>query len=208
MGSRVGVSVSASVRMIQELTQISPSLIHLKKQREHYRPFHKTMKTLWSPWRIEHVKNTTPASGCLFEPDGNHSSNKENLLLFRDKNTVVLLNRFPYTNGHLLVAPTRHVSCITELDDQETAFLFLMVKNATTILKKVFSPDGFNIGLNLQEPAGAGIADHIHIHIVPRWQGDHNFITVVGEIRTIPEHIDNTFDKLLPEFKHIARNRP
>lgn len=162
------------------------------------------MKTLWTPWRIEHVLGTTPkVEGCLFEPAGKGRSKKNELLLFRNQDVVVLLNRFPYTNGHLLVAPARHLRCITELSTAENLALMAMIKEATTILKKHLNPDGFNIGCNIGSEAGAGIADHLHFHIVPRWHGDHNFISVLADVRTIPEHIDTTFDKLLPDFSEL-----
>jgi ATP adenylyltransferase len=162
------------------------------------------MKTFWTPWRIEHVlgKVAKPV-GCLFEPEGTGSTSKKELLLYRDHQTLVLLNRFPYSNGHLLVAPVRHLSCITELTSAENFALMETVKGATAILKNQLDPDGFNIGCNIGATAGAGIADHLHIHIVPRWDGDHNFISVIADIRTIPEHIDATFDRLLPDFLNL-----
>ncbi len=159
------------------------------------------MKTMWCPWRIEHVLGKVPKPDhCLFEPAGDSLFSRKDLLLYRDLDTVVLLNRFPYANGHLLVAPVRHLSCITELTAHENSLLFEMVNVATIILKNHLHPDGFNIGCNIGSTAGAGIADHLHFHIVPRWEGDHNFITVVADIRSIPEHIEATFDKLLPDF--------
>ncbi len=163
------------------------------------------MKNLWTPWRIEHVLGNGPKTeGCLFEPDidcrNDYNNSKTALLLYRDSYTVVLLNRFPYTNGHLLVAPVRHVSCITDLAELENCRLMEMVQASTAILKNHLKPDGFNIGCNIGATAGAGIADHLHFHIVPRWDGDHNFISVIADIRTIPEHIDATFDRLFPDF--------
>lgn len=163
------------------------------------------MKTLWTPWRLEHVLGSAPKKdGCIFEPEGNSRSSKTELLLYRDTHTVVLLNRFPYANGHLLIAPSRHVGCITELRAEENHRLIDMVQKATAIVQKLFSPDGVNIGLNIGSAAGAGIADHLHYHLIPRWEGDHNFMAVIGEVRTIPEHIDATFDKLLPEFNTLT----
>lgn len=163
-----------------------------------------TTKNLWTPWRMTHVLGETkPLSHCLFEPPGNSVSDKKNLLLFRNSTVVILLNRFPYANGHLLVAPRRHVACLTELNEQEGSALFAATSESTDILKQHLHPDGFNIGCNLGSIAGAGIEDHLHFHIVPRWQGDHNFITVVSEIRTIPEHIDRTFDLLEPYFANL-----
>jgi len=155
---------------------------------------------------MEHVLGQTEKpQGCLFEPAGNWPQDRNSLLLFRDRMTVVLLNRFPYANGHLLVAPRRHTADICELSSDEQAALFAMLANSTAILRQHLSPDGFNIGLNLGPVAGAGIADHLHFHIVPRWQGDHNFMTVCAEIRTIPQHIEHTFDLLAPDFARLAQ---
>ncbi len=162
------------------------------------------MKTLWTPWRMEHVVgNTRKISGCLFEPPGNTPNNRERLLLFRDHLCVVLLNGFPYANGHLLVAPRRHIGDITDLNTEENSSLMALLQNSCTILRNHFKPDGINIGLNLGEVAGAGIADHLHFHVIPRWEGDHNFMTTVAEVRTIPQHIENTFDQLLPDFQTL-----
>jgi ATP adenylyltransferase len=164
------------------------------------------MKTLWTPWRIEHVLgNAQKTGGCIFEPADHTFADKKNLLLYRDTLVIVLLNRFPYSNGHLLVAPVRHVSSITDLSPQESAALMDMIKKSTTVLGKHLAPDGFNIGCNIGSIAGAGIADHLHFHIVPRWNGDHNFITVLADIRTIPEHIEATFDRLSADFLSLAQ---
>jgi ATP adenylyltransferase len=164
------------------------------------------MKTLWTPWRVEHVQGLAKKPDhCLFEPSGTASQDREQLLLHRDRNVVVLLNRFPYSNGHLLIAPCRHVSCLTDLDTNEAATLITMTQRATEILRRHLSPDGFNVGCNIGETAGAGIADHLHVHVVPRWRDDHNFITVIGEIRTIPEHLLITFDKLATDFLALPK---
>lgn len=165
------------------------------------------MKTLWTPWRVEHVLGDIPKhEQCLFEPEGDTICSKKDLLLYRDPHAVILLNRFPYANGHLLIAPVRHLDCISKLTVEENSILINMVKEATIILKRHLKPDGFNIGCNIGSTAGAGIADHLHFHIVPRWNGDHNFISVVADIRTIPEHIDATFDRLLPDFLDLHHN--
>jgi ATP adenylyltransferase len=159
------------------------------------------MNTLWTPWRMEHVLGTAPVlSGCLFEPSGTAIQDKTDLLLCRDALTVVLLNRFPYANGHLLVAPRRHLADLTELNGEENARLMAMLAASCTILRRHLRPHGINVGLNLGKIAGAGITDHLHFHIVPRWEGDHNFMTVCAEIRTIPQHIEQTFDLLGPDF--------
>ena len=120
---------------------------------------------------------------------------------------MVLLNRFPYANGHLLVAPSRHVGDISDLEQEEGAALFALLQDTVEILRKHFRPDGFNVGLNLGPVAGAGQPEHLHFHIVPRWEGDHNFMTVLAEVRTIPEHIENTFDLLLPDFQERLNSK-
>ncbi len=158
---------------------------------------------------MEHILGTADKpQGCLFEPPCSKSFSKKHLLLFQNSNLTVLLNRFPYANGHLLVAPKRHVADITDLTDHENNSLMKMLQQCCKILRKHFDPDGINIGLNLGEAAGAGIADHLHFHAVPRWNGDHNFITITADIRTIPQHIEHTFDQLLPDFHklHLLTN--
>lgn len=166
------------------------------------------MRNLWNPWREEHVLGRAEkADYCIFEPPTTASHSKEHLLLYRDSTVVILLNRFPYANGHLLLAPLRHVADLTELEPAESQALMELTTVCTAILRSELHCDGLNIGCNLGEVAGAGIASHLHIHIVPRWEGDHNFMTVVSEIRTIPIHIANTFDQLLPAFQQLYQIR-
>lgn len=159
------------------------------------------MKPLWTPWRMEHVLGKEPRSkNCIFEPTGHAPSDKSQLLLYRGAQVVILLNRYPYSNGHLLVAPVRHIASLTDLSEPECGALLSAVQKSTSLLQKHLNPDGFNIGCNIGTTAGAGIADHLHFHIVPRWDGDHNFICVLADTRTIPEHIDATFDRLAADF--------
>lgn len=155
---------------------------------------------------MEHVLGTAPhPSHCLFEPEGDQPHSRRLLVLYRDSGRLCLLNRFPYANGHLLVAPVRHAACVTDLEPKELHEVNDLVQQATQILREELAPDGFNIGLNLGRVAGAGIDDHLHYHIVPRWQDDHNFMTVLAEIRTIPEHLEITYDRLLPHFQRLYR---
>jgi len=142
-------------------------------------------------------------AGCLFEQTGDVSQDQAALLLYRTRLIVVLLNRFPYANGHLLVAPARHVADIDLLGEDERCSLMNMLADCTTILRNRLQPDGFNIGLNMGRVAGAGIDDHLHFHIVPRWQDDHNFMTVCADLRTIPQHIQHTFELLAPDFRRL-----
>ncbi len=162
-------------------------------------------KNLWTPWRMEHILGQAKkVTGCLFEPDCSEPQSKEHLLLYQDDLVTVILNRFPYANGHLLISPRRHVAELSDLSKQEKLALMEMTSTATEILKRHLSADGFNIGLNLGKVAGAGMADHLHFHVVPRWQDDHNFITVIADIRAIPQHIEETWEILAPDFKNIS----
>ena len=141
--------------------------------------------------------------GCIFEAGAGKKHEKESLLLYRDNQVVAFLNRYPYTNGHMLLAPSRHIADIDDMLPEENRALFALIRDSVAILRKHKIPDGFNIGLNLGTVAGAGQPDHLHFHIVPRWEGDHNFMTVLSEVRTIPEHIEATFDQLLPDFQAL-----
>ncbi len=156
---------------------------------------------------MEYIEKESSDSGdCIFEEGNGKEFEKESLLLYRDTLTVVFLNRFPYANGHLLIAPVRHVSDISDLHDEEDRSLFAMIRESVTILRKHKKPDGFNIGLNLGTVAGAGHPEHLHFHVVPRWEGDHNYMTVLAEVRTVPEHIENTFDQLLPDYQELLNS--
>ena len=156
---------------------------------------------------MEYIEGKTEkAAGCIFDRSPELLHSKKDLILYRNPLTVVLLNRFPYANGHLLVAPSRHVRGLADLSRDENLSLMQMIRDCVTILTNHFSPGGFNIGLNLGATAGAGLAEHLHFHIVPRWQGDHNFMAVLADIRTIPEHIEKTFDRLLPDFNDLPQS--
>lgn len=143
---------------------------------------------------------------CIFDRKPEQTHDQDELILCRGTSAVILLNRFPYANGHLLIAPARHVAELAELSAKESAILMEHIRGSVEILKKHLRPDGFNIGLNIGAVAGAGLADHLHFHVVPRWQGDHNFMTVLGDIRTIPQHIDETFAMLLPDFLKLPQD--
>jgi ATP adenylyltransferase len=154
------------------------------------------METLWAPWRIDYILGEKEED-CIFCMA---MMDKDNLTLYKGEVTMVLMNKFPYINGHLLVAPVRHVSGLEMLDNDEKRDLLATVDKSVEILKKVMSPDGFNIGINLGKVAGAGVEEHLHFHIVPRWFGDTNALTVFAEVRVIPEHIEATYNNLKPYF--------
>jgi len=159
------------------------------------------MKVLWAPWRMGYILAENKADGCIFCPGTDRNVDQERLILHVGPRTMVVMNRFPYNNGHLLVAPVKHVSSLERLNQDETLGLLLMVRKSIEILKQVMKPDGFNVGLNLGHVAGAGMENHMHFHIVPRWKGDTNFMTVIEDVRVIPEHIKATYAKLVPLFQ-------
>jgi ATP adenylyltransferase len=158
------------------------------------------MKTMWAPWRIEYIQKEKE-SDCIF---CSALEDRNDLTLFSGRLTMVVMNKFPYSNGHLLVAPVRHLSTLHELVRDEMAALLGMVEASVGILKKTMNPDGFNVGLNLGKVAGAGVEEHLHFHIVPRWYGDVNALTVFSDVRVIPEHIESTYRNLKPHFEALT----
>jgi ATP adenylyltransferase len=154
------------------------------------------MERLWAPWRVDYLVQEKPA-GCIFCQEGN----QRDLLILRDTPlTLVMLNRYPYVNGHLLVAPKRHTSDLGALSDAEVLELYRTASLCRDILAGSWAPDGFNLGINLGKAAGAGVEDHLHLHVVPRWNGDNNFMSVVADTRVIPEALLACYDRLLPLF--------
>lgn len=154
-------------------------------------------KILWAPWRGAYVAGAAKKpDGCVFCEKIADTSDRENLVLYRGGRCVVLMNLFPYNNGHVMILPTRHVADLTLLDDEEITEMAYTRRLMITVLKQAMRCEGFNTGLNLGEAAGAGIAAHLHEHIVPRWKGDTNFIPVVAGIKVISEELYNTYDKI------------
>lgn len=161
------------------------------------------MQRLWSPWRSKYIASgvDAQAEGCVFcriaaDPDADVS----NFVLHRGEHAFALLNLYPYITGHLMIVPYLHTSEFDTVAKEITDEMMDLAKRAQTALRKVYSPSGFNLGMNLGSAAGAGIADHIHIHVLPRWSGDTNFMTTVGESRVIPEALEITYSKLLSQF--------
>jgi ATP adenylyltransferase len=159
------------------------------------------MKTMWAPWRIEYILSEKEGR-CIFCAA---LQDQDELTLFKGKGTMVTMNKFPYINGHLLVAPVRHVSALDQLSKTEMGELLATVDQSVSILKKVMKPDGFNVGLNLGKAAGAGVEEHLHFHVVPRWFGDTNALAVFGEVRVIPEHLKATYHNLKLYFDKIDK---
>ncbi len=158
------------------------------------------MKTMWAPWRMEYILDDKE-DGCIF---CKALAEQDNLTLYKGNMTMVVMNKFPYINGHLLVATTKHISTLNQLGRGEMGGLLETVEQSVGILKKVMSPDGFNIGLNLGKVAGAGVEEHLHFHIVPRWFGDTNALTVFADVRVIPEHLLATYNNLKPYFDKLT----
>ncbi|HVB77511.1 MAG TPA: HIT domain-containing protein [Candidatus Nitrosotalea sp.] len=158
------------------------------------------MDNLYAPWRMELLEGEREP-GCLFCRAGAGSDGADSLVVTVGRSSLVMLNRYPYNPGHLMVAPLRHTAELGELTEPETLELFGLVARCTGILRRLMAPDAFNVGLNLGQAAGAGIVDHLHVHVVPRWSGDTNFMPVLASTKVIPEHLASTREKLLAAFK-------
>ena len=161
------------------------------------------MEVIFAPWRMEYITRGDLEEGCLFCRVLSEEDDRKNLLLFRGGLVSVVMNRYPYTNGHLMVFPNRHIGDVKEVTSKEASDIFRFVSHCVKILKETVSPSGFNIGMNIGRSAGAGVVDHLHIHIVPRWDGDTNFMPVVSSTKIISEALEATYNKLLPKFKKL-----
>lgn len=157
------------------------------------------MKRLWAPWRINYILGEKPLA-CILCDKPKEKRDAENHILQYGKHGFVIMNLYPYNNGHLMVCPYEHVNTLEDLSDEALSDLMLMIKGSLAALRIAFGPEGANVGLNLGKAGGAGIDDHVHFHIVPRWEGDTNFMTVVGDHRVIPQDIDETYKLLKPHF--------
>lgn len=165
------------------------------------------MKHLWSPWRMTYIEKGADESGCIFcnclaQPDG-----PENLILHRGPRAFIILNRYPYTNGHLMVVPYAHLPSLEDLDAPTQAELMSLSARSLRLLRRVYGAEAFNLGANIGLPAGAGIAGHIHLHIVPRWAGDTNFMTTTAETRVVPSLPETTYARLLEGWRVLDEPR-
>ncbi|MBE0480712.1 MAG: HIT domain-containing protein [Dehalococcoidia bacterium] len=157
------------------------------------------MKRIWAPWRVEYIRGSKEKA-CIFCQKPREDDDTSNYVLFRGKSNLVMLNKYPYNPGHLMVAPYKHISSLDGLGQEELFEHFDLVRKSVRVLTEVYKPAGFNIGINMGKVAGAGVEDHIHTHIVPRWNGDTNFITVVSDVRVIPEALAATYENLKGSF--------
>lgn len=161
------------------------------------------MEHLWAPWRMEYIKQDK-SNECIFCVLPQKNEDEKCNILYRGRTCFVIMNIYPYTNGHLMVAPYSHSNCITKLGQQELMEMTSLAQKSLEILRTAYTPDGFNIGINIGKSAGAGFDEHLHTHIVPRWQGDANFMPVVGETKVHPEYIRTTYEKLKPYFHKLS----
>jgi ATP adenylyltransferase len=158
------------------------------------------MERLWSPWRYRYVSTVTPRDECVFCAKQRASNDEENLVLIRGEHNFVLLNLYPYTTGHLMVVPYAHVAALDELDEAATNEMMALTRRSVAALNAVYHPQGMNLGMNIGECAGAGIAGHLHMHVLPRWAGDANFMTTVAGTRVMPEELSESWRKLRAAF--------
>jgi len=161
------------------------------------------VQVLWAPWRMDYILGPKPDE-CVFCVPPHGGEDQERKILHRGRLAYVIMNTYPYNNGHLMVAPYRHVPCVTNLAADEAAEVMALVTRCVAVLRQALRPQGVNAGLNLGEAAGAGIAAHLHFQLVPRWNGDASFMAVFGETRVIPEHLDETYHRLKPFFDQRA----
>jgi ATP adenylyltransferase len=158
------------------------------------------MDYLWSPWRYRYVAEERHEPGCVFCKKVEENEDEKNLIVYRGLSSFVLLNLYPYTSGHVMIAPYRHIGRLADADDATWSEIAALTRKAEQALQTAYKPDGINLGMNLGESAGAGIADHIHMHVLPRWHADANFMSVIGETRVLPEALSDTYRKLKPLF--------
>ncbi len=159
------------------------------------------MDRLWSPWRYSYVSRASSSDPCIFCEKAAQQRDQENYILYRGRRSFVLLNLYPYTTGHLMIAPYEHTATLRETAEETLVELMMLTRAAERHLQAVYSPRGLNVGMNVGECAGAGVAGHVHMHVLPRWPADSNFMTTVCETRVLPETLDVTYQKLLKEFR-------
>jgi len=160
-------------------------------------------KPIWAPWRIEFIRSEKDGVCFLCDKENKSESVDESLVIARNEHAFVIMNRYPYNPGHMLISPYRHVGDLTELTHEESAALMETVTQCQQVLQKLMEPNGFNIGFNLGSDGGAGVADHIHMHIVPRWRGDNNFMPVISNTRVVPEALEETAELIRKMWQEL-----
>jgi len=163
------------------------------------------MKQLWAPWRMTYINQDSKTEGCIFCQKMQEKDAREALVLAHTGHSVVMLNKYPYANGHLLLAPKRHEKHLSKLSADEYSDLNEALRRSVDIVRKSYHPAGVNLGMNLGKCAGAGVEDHLHWHVVPRWEGDNNFMPVLAETRVMPQHLLDSYDQLKPYFQNLSK---
>ncbi len=163
------------------------------------------MDRVWAPWRGEYIKQISDDSTCIFCDFLKSKSDKENLVLYKNEFGLVMMNKYPYNNGHIMVTPARHTNKFEALTEKEYQGFSELLRLSVKVLERVYAPQGINIGMNLGRAAGAGIDSHIHYHLVPRWNGDTNFMPILAETKIISEHLAETYDRLSKGFKEVVK---
>ncbi len=157
------------------------------------------MRIIWAPWRIKYINQSKKKKGCFICQIIKDEKDEENLVLYRGKTTIIIMNKFPYNSSHIMISPIRHIENFYELTDEEVQEIFKLISKSQKIIRDLYNPDGFNLGVNIGKAAGAG-EDHLHFHLVPRWFGDTNFMTVISETRVMPESIVEVYKKIKEAF--------
>ena len=162
------------------------------------------MENLWTPWRFHYIKTASSGDDCVFCRilESGIEKDPENLIVHRGKHSFVILNRFPYTSGHLMIVMYRHISSLSAAKPEEMQEMMLLAQQCEKCLAEIYKPEGFNIGINVGKCAGAGVESHLHLHIIPRWIGDSNFVAAAGQTRIIPELLESTYQKVLQGLKN------
>lgn len=162
------------------------------------------MKQLWAPWRMEFLSGEKKTEGtCVFCTLPKAGDDRESLIVHRGEMNYIIMNKFPYNNGHLMVVPFQHTADLEQLSDEATNEMFRLGKLAVSSLRDKYKPEGYNLGMNLGAAGGAGIRDHVHLHIVPRWLGDTNFMPVIGETKAMPQHLMTSYDTIQEFFSRV-----
>jgi ATP adenylyltransferase len=154
------------------------------------------MDYLWTPWRYSYITTADKATGCIFCDKPRENDDRKNLIVYRGQHCFVILNAFPYTSGHVMIVPYEHLDELRKVSPAATAEMMSLSQRMETVLRDLYSPDGINLGMNIGRAAGAGVAGHVHMHMLPRWVGDSSFMTVVGETRILPESLETTYDRI------------
>lgn len=162
------------------------------------------MDILWSPWRFQYIKSASKPSGCVFCEILKNNDDERSFIVYRGKYSFIILNLYPYNTGHLMIVPFRHVPSYEILNTGELREMSYLTQAVLSLLRDIYGPEGFNVGMNIGREAGAGVDSHIHIHVVPRWKGDSNFMQVIGGTKVMPETLDTTFSKIKSKITHYV----